>query len=211
MTAARQLNDGPARARRVARIPLVSPAASVRLGSVDAANPGSPTARNSRRWFSTGSGDRAQPNPRSSSVPNPPKTGLIFVIAFVALGLFAPALATAGQAPTREFDLQAGEAAKALGHGYISAMRFVIMPQGVRNALPPLINHSVSLFKNSSLAIVVGASELTHAVKEIDNVSFRTFEIYLIGTVIYLFFSLIIMALGAYIALRSDPVRRARA
>ncbi|MGY5801971.1 amino acid ABC transporter permease [Rhizobium sp. LEGMi12c] len=103
------------------------------------------------------------------------------------------------------------EAAKALGHGYISAMRFVIMPQGVRNALPPLINHSVSLFKNSSLAIVVGASELTHAVKEIDNVSFRTFEIYLIGTVIYLFFSLIIMAFGAYISLRSDPMRRARA
>ena len=103
------------------------------------------------------------------------------------------------------------EAAKALGHGYVSAMRFVIMPQGIRNALPPLINHSVSLFKNSSLAIVIGASELTHAIKEIDNVTFRTFEIYLIGTVIYLFLSLIIMALGAYLSMRSDPVRRARA
>ena len=103
------------------------------------------------------------------------------------------------------------EAAKALGHSYVSAMRFVIMPQGIRNALPPLINHSVSLFKNSSLAIVIGASELTHAIKEIDNVTFRTFEIYLIGTVIYLFLSLIIMALGAYLSMRSDPVRRARA
>jgi polar amino acid transport system permease protein len=102
------------------------------------------------------------------------------------------------------------EAAKALGHGYVSAMRFVIMPQGVRNALPPLINHSVSLFKNSSLAIVVGASELTHAIKEIDNVSFRTFEIYLIGTVIYLFFSLIIMGAGAAISMRADPVLRVR-
>ncbi|MGV1760456.1 amino acid ABC transporter permease [Rhizobium sp. A22-96] len=102
------------------------------------------------------------------------------------------------------------EAAKALGHGYVSALRFVIMPQGMRNALPPLINHSVSLFKNSSIAIVIGASELTHAIKEIDNVSFRTFEIYLIGTVIYLFFSLIIMALGAHLSMRADPVRRAR-
>lgn len=103
------------------------------------------------------------------------------------------------------------EAAKALGHGYVSAMRFVIMPQGIRNALPPLINHSVSLFKNSSIAIVIGASELTHAVKEIDNVSFRTFEIYSIGTVIYLFFSLVIMAFGAYLSMRADPLRRARA
>ncbi|MCQ1838776.1 amino acid ABC transporter permease [Neorhizobium galegae] len=103
------------------------------------------------------------------------------------------------------------EAAKALGHSYISAMRFVIMPQGVRNALPPLINHSVSLFKNSSLAIVIGASELTHAVKEVENLSFRTFEIYLIGTVLYLFFSLLIMSAGAYLSMRADPVRSARA
>lgn len=103
------------------------------------------------------------------------------------------------------------EAAKALGHGYASAMRFVIMPQGVRNALPPLINHSVSLFKNSSLAIVIGAPELTHAVKEIENISFRTFEVYMIGTVTYLLFSLIIMGIGAYIAMRADPALRARA
>lgn len=103
------------------------------------------------------------------------------------------------------------EAAKALGHGYLSAMRFVVMPQGVRNALPPLINHSVSLFKNSSLAIVIGAPELTHAVKEIENLSFRTFEIYLIGTVLYLFFSLLIMGVGAYLSMRADPAWRARA
>jgi polar amino acid transport system permease protein len=103
------------------------------------------------------------------------------------------------------------EAARALGHGYLSSMRFVMIPQGVRNALPPLINHSVSLFKNSSLAIVVGASELTHAVKEIDNLTFRTFEIYLIGTVLYLFFSLLIMAGGAYLSWRADQARGLRA
>lgn len=103
------------------------------------------------------------------------------------------------------------EAARALGHGYLSAMRYVLMPQGVRNALPPLINHSVSLFKNSSLGIVIGASELTHAVKEIENLSFRTFEIYLIGTVLYLFFTLLIMAAGAIVTVRTDVSRRARA
>jgi polar amino acid transport system permease protein len=102
------------------------------------------------------------------------------------------------------------EAAKALGHGYLSAMRFIIMPQGVRNALPPLINHSVSLFKNSSLALIIGASELTHAIKEIENLSFQTFEIYLVGTVLYLFFSLLIMGAGAYLSMRLDPAWRAR-
>jgi polar amino acid transport system permease protein len=102
------------------------------------------------------------------------------------------------------------EAARALGHGYISSMRYVLIPQGVRNALPALVNHSVSLFKNSSLAIVIGAPELTHAVKEIENLSFRTFEIYLIGTVLYLVFSLIIMGAGAWFTWRADPLNGAR-
>ena len=101
------------------------------------------------------------------------------------------------------------EAARALGHGYLSAMRYVLVPQGVRNALPALVNHSVSLFKNSSLAVVIGAPELTHAIKEIENLSFRTFEIYLIGTVLYLFFSLLIMAAGAYLTWRTDRASRA--
>ncbi len=133
------------------------------------------------------------------------------IFAIIGLGLCQAAYFSEDlRSGLRSVGLGQMEAAKALGHGYVSAMRFVIMPQGIRNALPPLINHSVSLFKNSSLAIVVGASELTHAVKEIDNQSFRTFEIYLVGTVIYLFFSLIIMGIGASISLRTDIAGRGR-
>lgn len=98
------------------------------------------------------------------------------------------------------------EAATALGHGYISAMRFVMMPQAVRNALPPLINHTVSLFKNSSLAVAIGVTELMHAVKEVENQSFRTFETYLIATLVYLGCSLLLMAFGAWLSRRSRPV-----
>ncbi|MBB3612698.1 amino acid ABC transporter permease [Rhizobium sp. BK602] len=103
------------------------------------------------------------------------------------------------------------EAARALGHGYISAMRFVMIPQGVRNALPALINHSVSLFKNSSLAVAIGVAELTYAVKEVENLSFLTFETYLLATVLYLTFSLLIMAAGAFVTWRADPLRSVRA
>ena len=94
----------------------------------------------------------------------------------------------------------------ALGHGYVGAMRFVMMPQAARNALPALINHTVSLFKNSSLAMAIGVAELTHAVKEVENQSFRTFETYLIATIIYLACSLLVMALGAWLSQRSRPV-----
>ncbi len=78
------------------------------------------------------------------------------------------------------------------------------MPQAVRNALPALINHSVSLFKNSSLAMAIGVAELTHAVKEVENLSFRTFEVYLIATIAYLAVSLSIMAVGEAMIRRSQ-------
>ncbi len=95
------------------------------------------------------------------------------------------------------------EAARALGHSYVGAMRHVLMPQAVRNAVPALVNHSVSLFKNSSLAMAIGAAELTHAVKELESRTFRAFESYLIATVVYLLISLLIMAVGAWVQRRS--------
>ena len=82
-------------------------------------------------------------------------------------------------------------------------MRHVLMPQAVRNALPALVNHTVSLFKNSSLAMAIGVAELTHAVKEVENLSFRAFEAYLLATVMYLAFSLLFMAAGAWLARRA--------
>jgi polar amino acid transport system permease protein len=126
------------------------------------------------------------------------------VFAVIALGLC--------QAAYFSEDLRSGlravppgqaEAARALGHSYIGAMRHVLMPQAIRNAVPALVNHSVSLFKNSSLAMAIGAAELTHAVKEVESQSFRAFESYFIATVLYLAISLLIMAVGAWVGRRS--------
>jgi len=82
-------------------------------------------------------------------------------------------------------------------------MAYILLPQAVRNAMPALVSHTVSLFKNSSLAMAIGVAELTHAVKEVENQSFRPFETYLIATVIYLVCSLLLMWLGYYLEQRS--------
>jgi polar amino acid transport system permease protein len=95
------------------------------------------------------------------------------------------------------------EAARALGHSYLGAMAYILLPQAVRNAMPALVNHTVSLFKNSSLAMAIGVTELTHAVKEVENQSFRAFETYLIATLFYLACSLLLMWLGYYFERRS--------
>ncbi|MFC5519672.1 amino acid ABC transporter permease [Polaromonas jejuensis] len=129
------------------------------------------------------------------------------ILSVVALGLC--------QAAYFSEDLRSGlraipagqtEAARALGHGYIGSMRYVILPQAVRNAMPPLVSHSVSLFKNSSLAMAIGVAELTHAVKEVESQSFRTFEAYLIATLVYLAVSLVIMVVGAWLGRRYSIV-----
>lgn len=92
------------------------------------------------------------------------------------------------------------EASRALGLGYVRSMRYVILPQSIRNCLPSLINHTVLLFKNTSLAMAIGVVELTYASREVENYTFRTFEAYLVATVVYLAFSLLLMALGALLA-----------
>jgi polar amino acid transport system permease protein len=118
--------------------------------------------------------------------------------AIVALGLCQAAYFSEDlRSGLRSIPPGQAEAARALGHGHLGALRYVLMPQALRNATPALINHTVSLFKNSSLAMAIGVAELTHAVKEVENLSFRTFEVYLIATSAYLVCSLCIMAAGA--------------
>ena len=56
------------------------------------------------------------------------------------------------------------------------------------------------------LAMAIGVAELTHAVKEVENQSFRTFETFFIATIIYLCCSLLLMSLGAWLSQRSRPV-----
>ncbi len=125
------------------------------------------------------------------------------LLSIVALGLCQAAYFSEDmRSGLRAIPAGQAEAARALGHGYIGSMRHVMLPQAIRNAVPALVNHSVSLFKNSSLAMAIGVAELTHAVKEIESQSFRTFEAYSVATVLYLAFSLLIMAVGAWVARR---------
>ncbi len=53
------------------------------------------------------------------------------------------------------------EAAKALGMSPIQTLRFVLVPQALRLALPPMTNDFVSLLKDSSLVSVITVIELT--------------------------------------------------
>ncbi len=57
------------------------------------------------------------------------------------------------------------EAADALGLSYFQKMRFVILPQGLRAVIPPTINSFISLFKDTSLVIIIALFDLMSTTK----------------------------------------------
>ena len=75
------------------------------------------------------------------------------------------------------------EACRSLGLSYSKSMRYVIIPQAIKNILPALGNEFVSLIKETSVASYIGILELT---KSSDIIASRTFNY---------FFPLIIIAL----------------
>lgn len=138
------------------------------------------------------------------------KHGTEFLFAFIALGLAMGAyVSEALRAGIRSIPTTQLEAARALGLTYLQSLKLVILPQAVRVALPALVNCTVLLFKNTSLAMAVGVVELTYVTREIESQSFRTVEVYLFATVVYLGISLLIMAAGSALERRTRAAMRA--
>lgn len=94
------------------------------------------------------------------------------------------------------------EAARAMGASYLQCMRFVIVPQALRNALPALIGRALLLFKSTSVVMAIGVMELTYRTREIDNDTYQTFATYTVATLLYLAGSFVIMFAGEKISAR---------
>ena len=78
------------------------------------------------------------------------------------------------------------EAAISTGLSHGQAMFYIILPQALRNMIPSFVNQFVSMIKDTSLAFIVGVTELTQIATQINN---RTMlyptEIFLFIAVVY--------------------------
>src|SRR3989454_7640906 len=77
------------------------------------------------------------------------------------------------------------EAATAVGLSGAKAMRYVILPQALRNMVPSLVTQMIVLFKDTSLASIIGYVDLTKAAQIVNNREIRPFELYLFIAVVY--------------------------
>jgi polar amino acid transport system permease protein len=78
------------------------------------------------------------------------------------------------------------EAARALGHSHLGAMRLVILPQALFNMLPSMLSQFVSTIKETTLGYVINVPELTFAANQINNqLLTKPFQVFFILAVIY--------------------------
>lgn len=79
------------------------------------------------------------------------------------------------------------DAGVALGLSPYQRVRYIVLPQAIRIAIPTLLSNSVSLFKESSLVSAVGMSDLMYVGQNISNISARPIEV--LTTVAFLYFA----------------------
>lgn len=97
------------------------------------------------------------------------------------------------------------EAASSLGLKWLTTLRKVVLPQAIREVIPPMTNQAIALVKQSSLVSVIAVFDLATEGRNAVADSFMTFEIWLTVAGIYLAVTTL-MSIGASIIERA--VRR---
>jgi len=80
------------------------------------------------------------------------------------------------------------EAAQALSLKYGSRMRDVVLPQAFKIALAPTVGYIVQIIKGTSLAAIIGFTEVTRAGQIINNATFQ--PLYVFTTVAAIYFAI---------------------
>lgn len=77
------------------------------------------------------------------------------------------------------------EAAQALNLKYVARMRFVVLPQAFKIALPPTVGYMVQIIKGTSLAAIIGFTEITRAGQIINNATFQPLHVFTTVAALY--------------------------
>ena len=77
------------------------------------------------------------------------------------------------------------EAARSLGLSQGQTMRHIILPQAIKNILPPIANEFVVIIKESSVCYTIGVQEIMYAVSATKGATYRIAEPLIIATLLY--------------------------
>ncbi len=109
-----------------------------------------------------------------------------FLPGVVALSMNSGAyLSEVIRAGIQSIDGGQSEAARSLGLSQMQTMRFIILPQAIKNILPPIANEFVTIIKESSICYTIGVQEVMYAVASTKGATYRIAEPLIIATLIY--------------------------
>ncbi|MEG4571359.1 amino acid ABC transporter permease [Microcoleus sp. N3A4] len=77
------------------------------------------------------------------------------------------------------------EAASALGFGYSKQLELIVLPQALKMSIAPTVGFLVQVIKGTSLASVIGFSEISRVASEINNVTLNSLLVFSIAGLIY--------------------------
>ena len=120
-----------------------------------------------------------------------------FVAGVLALGIFFGAyMAEILRGAIQSIDKGQLEAANSLGISKFQAMRYIILPQAFKRALPTLVGEMIALVKDSSLVSVISITDLTKVGKEIVANTFSPFETWIVIALVYLSITSVLSFIG---------------
>jgi polar amino acid transport system permease protein len=85
----------------------------------------------------------------------------------------------------QSIDLGQTEAARSLGMNQMQNMRYIILPQAIKNILPAIANEFVTIIKESSICYTIGVQDIMSAVKSAQMAAFTIAEPLFIAAAIY--------------------------
>ncbi|TLP38259.1 amino acid ABC transporter permease [Arcobacter arenosus] len=120
-----------------------------------------------------------------------------FVAGVLSLGIFFGAyMAEILRGAIQSIDKGQLEAARSLGISNFQAMRYIILPQAFKRALPTLVGEMIALVKDSSLVSVISITDLTKVGKEIVANTFSPFETWIVVALLYLCITSVLSFIG---------------
>lgn len=109
------------------------------------------------------------------------------VAALVGLGLNEGAyISEIVRAGILSVDRGQHEAAQSIGMSGGQALHRIVLPQAMRVIIPPLGNNFIGLLKTSSLASIIGFSDLLHTAQDVYYINTRTVELLMVAGFWYL-------------------------
>jgi len=101
------------------------------------------------------------------------------------------------------------EASKASGLNYFQTMRCVVLPQALKLMIPAFVGQFIALFKDTSLAYIIGVFELTTIAQTLNNrLMIYPFEIYTTIAVLYFICCYSMSMVARHLEIKYSPDRR---